>query len=473
MRQVDRPDVPVAADPEIVNVERFGLEAAALLAHGAHVLGADEEAVGVVLDARVIEVAVVAQLDRVTQETVAQFRQEVLHVDVANEDLLPPVGVAVEPAVGVLLELVEPREVGLDPVREVVALQPHTEVVVGIKKPAEIAREVLDPGDEREEVVVRAHVGEVILNETFLQPDVTVHAVRALARVNVDDVALERVEVVDLRDGRQADRPILGLERRVSLEDLDRGHEVLDEEELIGLAEKALAIGALRADSAGEGERPSLGQCVTLGLEQHEDVVAQDRIVALEDVLRVRIEQAAQGRVEARRAGLVGRLARRSVVALPLGKLDAPAILERKEPPLAIGGKAGVGARRSRLGRGRGRRSRRGDRSLRGSRRRHDGRRPGTRRSRAARRAGVGRGLGRRLRLGRRLLLVGRRRPGTRRSRAAVLRAGRERGDERERQPEHGYAQEPPRPRPHLRLPPEARRRSRSRGQDPFEAHSP
>src|SRR5205823_6259879 len=107
----------------------------ALGQHAADRLRADEEPVLVVLDAAVVEVRVEADLGRVAGE------KEVLPEQVRDEDLLVAEVERVQPAVRVLLDLVEEREVVLPAVVVPVAEQAYARLVVTEQKPLEVADE--------------------------------------------------------------------------------------------------------------------------------------------------------------------------------------------------------------------------------------------------------------------------------------------------------------------------------------------
>src|SRR5216684_704596 len=135
---------------------------------GLHLMRLDEadrrrlhkEAVLVVEEAgALVEVRMEARRDRVAG------RQEILTEVVRDDDLLIAPLEQVQLAVGLLLELIERRDVPLILVAAPRAEQPHAEVRVAIEEAAEIARERLDAGTHRDEVVVRSDVGQLDLAE--------------------------------------------------------------------------------------------------------------------------------------------------------------------------------------------------------------------------------------------------------------------------------------------------------------------
>src|SRR3984957_11359143 len=81
-------------------------------------------------------------------------------------------------------------------------------------------------------------------------------------------------------------RPVLG----VPLEKADRLNQVLPDKLLIAFAKKLEPIRAARADAAGARQFAWLIQRVAGQGENHEFVLADNRIIALQDILAVRIE---------------------------------------------------------------------------------------------------------------------------------------------------------------------------------------
>src|SRR5439155_23936161 len=164
---------------------------------------------------------------------------------------------------------------------------------------AEVAGERLDADARRDEVVVGAQVAEVVLDEQLLEAHLAVQAGGALPDVDVDRAGVPGVEVVDVEDRGHAQLPVARPEGRVALEELQGDDEVLIEVELIAGAEE-LGPSRLRgADVARQRNAAKLEQAVADGGDRDEVLLADDRVVALEDVLVVRVPPPAalEGRV--------------------------------------------------------------------------------------------------------------------------------------------------------------------------------
>ena len=99
-------------------------------------------------------------------------KNEILPVVIGENQVLAAVVECVERGVGVFFPLAEVHQVELIAIRELRAEEPDAAVHVGEQEPAEIGVERLGAGANREEVVIRAQVGELVLEERLLErPD--------------------------------------------------------------------------------------------------------------------------------------------------------------------------------------------------------------------------------------------------------------------------------------------------------------
>ncbi len=273
---------------------------------------AGQETVGVEEELfTIVEIGVHARRDRVAQG------QEVLAIEVRDEDALVAALEQVQLAVGFLLELIEIRRVPLVAVLAEVAEGPHAEVGVAEQKTAEIAVERLDARAHRNEIVVGADVGDLDLAERLLQGDVLAAPRDAGFRSGVDAVALAQVDVVQVELRGDAQGPVARLERGVALEQLERKNRVRQERVLAAVAEELFRAGVLGAHAGRRRHDAVFERRFRNRGQHHEDVVADDRQIALEHVLIVGIEAAiAHERI----------LAVLPLVARPVGESLPPAI---------------------------------------------------------------------------------------------------------------------------------------------------
>ena len=113
-------------------------------------LGPRDDPVVVVVGGGIVFIKVVAELGRIT------LKQEILDVKIGDRHLLMPVVEGVQPAVGVLLQMIEVCEVVLVFVGFQVAENPESGLFFRIDKAAKIALELLNTRAYRDEIVVRA-----------------------------------------------------------------------------------------------------------------------------------------------------------------------------------------------------------------------------------------------------------------------------------------------------------------------------
>src|SRR5213075_2344686 len=254
---------------------------------------------------------------------------------------------------------VERDEVVLPAVVVVVAEEPDAEVRIVENESAEIAHERLDPETRREEVVVVRQVAEMDFAERFLER-VKIFASRRVARafeivrqrreagpesgkriaedgengyrrhgcepgstrIGIDRVIFRHPNVVVVRHEEEPQRPDHRLERRLAFEQVDADREIVREKELLASPEKLGAVRPRRANAARDRKlaRFELKEIVQSEIEKN--VLTDNRRVAFELALKVRVP-------EAKPAGLVRSFIARIGVALPAAEPDEPAIRHR------------------------------------------------------------------------------------------------------------------------------------------------
>src|SRR5262245_26861814 len=104
-----------------------------------------------------------ASFDRVTRD------EEVLVIPVRDNNVLRPILERVETRVGILLLLPEVDEVVLVAVAVGGAEEADGSVDVGEDEAAEVAHERLRPRTDGDEVVLRARIRQLVLDEPFLE----------------------------------------------------------------------------------------------------------------------------------------------------------------------------------------------------------------------------------------------------------------------------------------------------------------
>src|SRR5882724_1956236 len=140
-------------------------------------------------------------------------------------------------AVGVLLEHIEVRRIELISVVRIVAEQTNAEVCVAEDEPPEVADERLYAGSNCGRVEIRilpvvgsptgqkrkdsGCVAQPDLAKGILQCNVAVGSRIASAKVHVDDPVFLSVEIVDVKNRRDVNAPIHGLERYVAVKQLE------------------------------------------------------------------------------------------------------------------------------------------------------------------------------------------------------------------------------------------------------------
>jgi hypothetical protein len=189
-------------------------------------------------------------------------RQEILDVDVGDVDLLVPAVHLVEAAVGVFLERVEDRRVVFDPARRERAEHADAGGLEHRDEAAEVRRELLDPGADRQEIIVMADVGQLLLEEELLDAEVVVEARVLAAHVRVHAVVFRQVHEVGAVGRREADAPVDRPERRVAAEQIERRADRRDRHVDAAAAEETLAARTLGADAARHRQVASFEQRV-------------------------------------------------------------------------------------------------------------------------------------------------------------------------------------------------------------------
>src|SRR5262245_3131807 len=258
--------------------------------------------------ARLVVVVERADLQRVT------FDERVLAVDVGDVDPLvakPDFGEidVVKLAVGVFLQHVEIDHVVLIPVRREIAEHSRAEVRVAENEAAEIAGEFLDSHAHRCRIEERRtpalalfaaqeweHPGRVAqppFDEGLLDGVETVETRFALASVRTDDAVFARPQEIDVGDAGDLEPPIDRFVRGVTFEHVEREDEAFIGELLPPAAEKLGTAGWVGAYARQGGELSEVEEGFAREIEFHENVVADDRVIAFQDVLIIRVEDAA------------------------------------------------------------------------------------------------------------------------------------------------------------------------------------
>src|SRR5262249_46834710 len=143
--------------------------------------------------------------------------------------------------------LPEEGEVELIAIAERGAEQTNGAVGIVEQEAANIAAEELRADAHRGEVVVRAEIGELRLDEVILQREEAALPLRALADVRVDDSQFVDVDDVVIHDRRNHDTPINRLVSPVAVEQVEGQHDEVILKEQVWAAEELLAMRARRA----------------------------------------------------------------------------------------------------------------------------------------------------------------------------------------------------------------------------------
>ena len=301
---VDAAKVPVAGDADVVRVN-------IVRRHRADGSGPHQETVLVVVERSVVFVVVVADFGGVS------LGEKILNVKVGDHSLLVAVQEAVQSTVGVFFQEPEISRVVLQAIVIQIAKDAKAGLLLGEDEPAKVTGELLNAGAHRNEIVVRAEVGELLLHKRFLQADVGVGARNAFTHVNVDDPLLLHPELIDVEGGSEPDAPIHRLEAGVAVEEIERQADGFLHESLPALAEESLIERILSRNAAGNIQPANVERGVADAGEIKKSVLAEDGIVALELVAIERIPPVAAG---------IGIFARPPGVANPGRERNVPAI---------------------------------------------------------------------------------------------------------------------------------------------------
>ena len=316
----------------------------------------DDAAVRVVVRAAVIEVRVEAPLRRVA------LPQEILAIEIRDHDFLLAVVEGVQLRVRVLLAHVEAGHVVLETIVYCIAEDPRAEIDVVENESAKVGVERLKPAAKGEEVVVIRQVSEVNFNGRLLQRQkipgafrvarsaiasslsdlpvqqpIDVRRVRhgtivrrrrvvvaadGTTRIRRHHARLARIEVVHVVNRFEFDRPFHRLERRLALEELHRESEIVLNPHLLALTVKLVRARHRRAHSAGRRHATKLHFRLRTRRKVQENILPDDRHVALEHALLVRMPK-----LRLRRS--IRLLRHAAGVAPPRHETDAPPVWSR------------------------------------------------------------------------------------------------------------------------------------------------
>ena len=155
--------------------------------------------------------------------------QEILAIQIGHEQ--PVVARAlrnrVEPAVGILLEPPERREVILEAVIVAVPEEAQAKLLVVKQEAAKIRLERLDADPHRVKIVAGRDIAEVVIEERFLHADEMVEAMARLRWLDEQHAAFGHIDVVHVERQRDAIFDIGRLERGAALEQRRAHHNGL------------------------------------------------------------------------------------------------------------------------------------------------------------------------------------------------------------------------------------------------------
>ena len=189
MRDVEPPDVAVAAPAEVINLF-------IVRTHRAERFGAHKIAVVVVMHSAVVEVCKKAPLRRIARP------DEILPIQVCDDHFLVAGVERVQFRVRVLLAHVEDSEIVLVKIVVPIAEEPRTEVHVVEKKSAKVRVERLVADAQRNKIVIVRQILEMKFHEPLLQREKSLRALRACAGVKA---ACRRRYRRDLAQQQRAD----------------------------------------------------------------------------------------------------------------------------------------------------------------------------------------------------------------------------------------------------------------------------
>src|SRR5262245_20801785 len=215
----------------------------------------------------------------------------------------------IQRAVGVFLEHVEIRQVVLIPVRLEIAEHPHAEVRVVENEAAKIAGEFLNAHAHRGSIeewrapafaVFAAQewnqfggIAQTPLEKHLLDGVESVYTRFAFARISIDDAVFTRPQIIDVRDEGHFEPPVDRFERGVALEHVEGHGEILIDEILPAETEKFKAAGTLAAQVLRDRKAADVEEALADERQVHENVIADERVIALQDVLAIGVEDVA------------------------------------------------------------------------------------------------------------------------------------------------------------------------------------
>ena len=180
---------------------------------------------------------------------------------------------------------------------------------------------------DRQEIVVGAQVEQFGLDEPLIQGGEGSAAREAVADVGADHGQFAGREIIDVEGRRQLDAPVDGPKRAVAVEQVQRQEEILRVQDLVRIAKEVLVagIGTALKRRGGRGHLPRFDQGLGRGRHFQKDILADDRVVALEDILVVRVPPVSLDvRIVIDRRMLL-------IIAVPFWEADPPAVLRRDE----------------------------------------------------------------------------------------------------------------------------------------------
>src|SRR6266436_1119624 len=130
-------------------------------------------------------------------------------------------------------------------------------------------------------------------DESFLEADMIVEAVCAVANIRADNAKLTNIEVVKTKLRRDPNAPIDWLERRIAVEKIEAEAQGLIEEGLLSAAEKTGAARLRCAYSAGRRHAAAIKECFRRGTDVQKNLLAKDfgpnRLIAFEAITIERV----------------------------------------------------------------------------------------------------------------------------------------------------------------------------------------
>ena len=201
-----------------------------------------EKTIGVVIR-RAIALAVAVMQHRQLR-SVARH-QRILPVEIEHKHIIRTQTLAdvVESAVGVLFEAAEPGGVVLPLVVIARAEQTHTERLVEKQKTTEVGVDRLDADADAVKVIARRNIAQMFINEQLLHADVTVIAIGAERRIDVNCTQFLRGGAVDVEHRHKTELIIGRPEGGVALDQGQTDNAGFDQARLSPAAEGAISAG--------------------------------------------------------------------------------------------------------------------------------------------------------------------------------------------------------------------------------------